>query len=144
MRIHVLIGLLVVLAAPLLHQAQLKKNDRPVIRSATQIAHDCRIFLKLFPEGKPLPGDQKFSVTIEQMGAAASCKGYIDGVQDAMIEDAFGEKYHPVPAQLESLATLVNTFLKYVDDHPEQGDFAASTLLEKSMHMIAATEGTSK
>jgi hypothetical protein len=130
----------VVLAAPVLNHAQLKKADRPVFRSVKRVTNDCRTFLKIFPDGKPLPDDEKFSITVEQMGAAAACKAYIEGVQDEEMENAFGEKYHPVPSRLESFGTLVNTFIKYADDHPEQGDFAASTLLEKSMRLIVETQ----
>ncbi|SRR6266849_745510 len=134
----------VVLAAPLLNQAQRKKADRPVFRSTRRVANDCRTFLKIFPDGKPLPNDEKVSATVEQLGEVAACKAYIDGVQDEGMENTFGEKYHPVPTRLESFGTLVNTFVKYSDDHPEQGDFAASTLLDKSMRLIVETESKPK
>jgi hypothetical protein len=32
---------------------------------------------------------------------------------------------------------LIDTFLKYLADHPEEQDFAASTILNKAMHTVA-------
>lgn len=50
-----------------------------------------------------------------------------------------GSHYNPVPSQMRDKKTLIDTFVKYVSDHPEEEDFAASTVLAKAEKIIAAT-----
>ncbi|MGA3052710.1 MAG: hypothetical protein ABSD63_00735 [Candidatus Korobacteraceae bacterium] len=118
--------------------SNLKKNDRPVFLSAKDLAEDCRTFLTVLPDGKPFPNDDKpVNVSTDQIAAAIRCKFYIQGVNDGELEHVFGSHYHPVLAQLESMKPLIDTFLKYLADHPEEQDFAASTILNKAMHTVA-------
>lgn len=124
-------------------QTDLKKGDRPVFRSAVVLADDCRKFLVIFPEGKPLAEDRSYAVTREQMLGAASCAAYIAGAEDGELEGPrFGSHYHPVPAQLDDLKPLIDTFLKYVTDHPEEQGFAASTVLSKAEKIIMDAQKT--
>jgi hypothetical protein len=136
--------LLVVLALPILDQVQLKKTDRPVFRSVKEVASDCRSFLKLSPNGDPLPVAGITTTTMDQIVEAARCTSYLAGVEDGRLNASYGEKYHPVPTQLESFGTIVITFVKYADDHPEQQDFAASTVFDKSMRLIIDAQGQTR
>jgi Rap1a immunity proteins len=127
------------LAAPLWGQTQ-SKNSRPVFDTAREIATDCKIYLKIFPGGRPLPNNMEVTVSTEQAAQVSRCIGYVDGTQDAALDSTFGDAYHPVSARTEKRGTLITTFVKYVEDHPEQHDLAASTLLMKA----AKVQGTSR
>jgi len=39
---------------------------------------------------------------------------------------------------------LIDTFLKYLADHPEEQDFAASTILDKAMQIAANPQTPAK
>lgn len=129
--------------APALAQktlTDLRKNDRPVFLSAADLAEDCRTFLAVFPDGKPLPDDKQSAVSISQITGAVRCTAYILGVQDGELERSYGTHYHPVSTRLPPLKPLIDTFLKYLSDHPEQQGFAASTILDKAMELVANAE----
>jgi hypothetical protein len=118
-------------------QPDLKRGDRPVFRSARVLADDCRKFLVIFPDGKPLSEGTSYKVTTDQMVGAASCSAYIAGAEDRELEGPrFGSHYHPVPAEVDYIKPLIDTFLKYVGDHPEEQDFAASTILQRAEKMV--------
>jgi len=131
--------IVVLLCAPALAQktaSNLKMNDRFVFLSAEVLAKDCRTFLTVFPDAKPLPPDDKpVNISIQEIAGAMRCEFYILGVMDGELERR-GSHYHPVPARFE-MKQLIDTFLKYVADHPEEQDFAASTILDKAMQVIA-------
>ena len=134
---------LFLLAVPAISQT-LGKNDRPVFRSARKVADDCQEYLKLYPDEQSLTSDGYVSTTMGQIASTASCTAYLDGAQDGGLEGAFTDKYHPVAAHIESRGTLIRTFVKYVNDHPEQQDFAASTIIRKAMHLIVDAQKQSK
>jgi hypothetical protein len=132
-----LLGSIAVAQAP----SSLKKGDRPVFLSAKELADDCREYLTVFlPGGKPVDPDKTYNVSMEQIGKARSCYAYIQGVSDERLENALGSHYHPVPARLNDLERLLDILIKYVSEHPEEQDFAATTLLDKAIEMVANTE----
>jgi len=144
---HVLIVVLLC-AAPALAQktlSDLKKNDRPVFVSAKDLAEDCRTLLTVFPDAKPLPDDDKpVNTSIDQIAGAVRCKFYILGVYDGGLERSFGSHYHPVPTRLADMKPLIDTFLKYLADHPEEQDFAASTILYKASQVVTNAQTPAK
>jgi len=148
MKNKILLGLVVLLGASALAQktsSDWKKNDRPVFLSAKDLAEDCRTFLTVLPYGKPFPNDDKpVNVSTDQLAGAIRCKFYIQGVNDGELEHVFGSHYHPVPARLEGMKPLIDTFLKYLADHPEEQDFAASTILDKAVQIAANAQTPAK
>jgi len=132
MRIRFLVPvLLVALPFTASGQAQLKHGDRPVFYTAVELARDCRTALTV-NNGEPLDNDKTYSVSLEQISAVVHCQSYIDGMNDERLEAAHGPNYNPVPANLTYRRTLVDTFIKYVADHPEVQDLAAATALVKA------------
>jgi hypothetical protein len=142
MRCSLFLGLAVIALGlvPAPHQSKLERTDRPVFRSAREVAGACRTFLKVFPDGKALAENSQLYLTKEQISQAVTCKAYIEGVLDEGLENTFGERYYPVSSSVPSLGKLVSTFVKYTEDHPEQRDFAACTLIDKSARLIAIAE----
>ncbi len=116
-------------------QVQLKKGDRPVFYTAGELARDCQTALTV-NNGEPLENDKTYSLSIEQVSGVVRCQSYIDGMYDARLEAAHGPHYHPVPANLTYRRSLVDTFIKYVADHPAERDLAATTALVKAEKTI--------
>ncbi|MGH2482506.1 MAG: hypothetical protein ACRDHW_22905, partial [Ktedonobacteraceae bacterium] len=113
-----------------------------VFYSAKEFADDCQKFLKVFPGGKPLPNDDaKHAASVDELIGVTRCTAYIRGVHDGQLEATFGSHYHPVSSQIDFLGVLVTTSVKYVLDHPEEQDFAASTILGQAEKIIAKSEG---
>ena len=73
------------------------------------------------------PGETYKRTTVD-MAAIGRCTGYIEGAADEFLE-AIGSCYHPITAGRGELPLLVDAFLKRVADHPEEAEFAASTVL---------------
>lgn len=78
------------------------------------------------------PRDQLLEMTL----AEGTCDGYIDGVLDQRLE-GLGSHYNPVPSRISWRKTLIDTFIKYVTDHPEEEDFSASTVLHEAEKIMA-------
>lgn len=139
-------GLLILLAVPLAAQAptNLKKGDRPVFYSAGALAKDCRVGSTLLANG-PLQPDNNYSLSMEQLASLGKCEGYIDGVMDARLDSYThlwpNSRYNPIPSTLGYGPKLIDTFIKYVTDHPEEEDFAASTVLAKVEKIIGNAQG---
>lgn len=126
---------------PTFAQRTLQKGESPVFYSASELASDCKLFLEVFPDGKPLPADAVVHFTEAQAIGAAKCATYIRAYLDIGFEPRAAH-YSPVPANLPSdIGTYVTTFLKLVADHPEEGNKAASTLLRRVDALIAKSEG---
>lgn len=117
-------------------QTKLKKGDRPVFYSAQKLAHDCRDALSINHGNLDFDNNEAYSVSKEQLIGATTCAAYINGVYDESLE-SLGSHYNPIPASMGFRQTLVNTFVKYVSDHPEEEDFAASTVLARVAKIIA-------
>jgi hypothetical protein len=108
-----------------------KKGDRPVFMTVERLAFYCEDWGAINPGGQPPKSSDLLRVSGEQITKGTACETYIRGYNDARIEKAFGDHYHPVPASLDHMKALIDTFLKYSKDHPEKQDFAASTILEE-------------
>jgi hypothetical protein len=124
-------------------QVQLKKGDRPVFYTAGELAKDCQTALTV-NNGEPLDNDKTYSLSIEQVSGVVHCQSYIDGMYDERLEAARGQHYHPVPANLTYRRTLVDAFIKYVADHPEEQDLAATTTLVKAEKIILGIRSPSQ
>lgn len=120
-------------------QVQLKHGDRPVFYTAGELARDCQTALTV-NNGEPLENDKTYSVSLEQVSAVVHCQSYVDGMYDERLEAAHGQHYHPVPAKLTYRRTLVDAFIKYVADHPEVQDLAATTALVKAEKIILGNQ----
>ena len=123
-------------------QVQLKHGDRPVFYSAGELAKDCQTALTV-NNGEPLENDKTYSLSIEQVSGVVHCQSYIDGMYDERLEAGHGQHYHPVPANLTYRRTLVDTFIKYVAEHPEEQDLAATTALVKAEKIIVGMQSPS-
>src|SRR5579864_2855495 len=111
-------------------QTELKKGDRPVFMSAQRLALLCEDWGALHPNGRRPKDDEVLKVSDQQIVRSEACDAYILGVYDAQLEGLFPSgHYHPVGSQMDFMKLLIDTFLKYVKDHPEKQNFAASTLL---------------
>jgi hypothetical protein len=78
-----------------------------------------------------LKPSKTYKLTTVDMAAIGRCAGYIEGVADEFRE-ARGSRYHPITAGRGELPLLIDTFLKRVAEHPEEADFAASTVLQEA------------
>lgn len=123
-----------------LAQTSLKKAaDRPVFRSARVLAGQCQSFSDFESrETSRLPSDA-VQISAPDMARISGCVGYIQGYEDAMLE-GLGPHYHPVPAEESDMVPFVGTFLKLVADHPEEEDFAATTVLHEAEKVMADAE----
>jgi hypothetical protein len=74
-----------------------------------------------------------YKVSAGDMAAVGRCTGYIEGVADEFrVRESVGSHYHLVPSGRGELPILIGTFLKRVAEHPEERDFAASTVLHEA------------
>jgi len=124
-------------------QAKFKKGDRPVFMSAQRLAFLCADWNAINPGGKHPRDNDVLDVSPKEIIRGSACDAYIAGVEDAGF-DSYGSKYHPVPAALDYMKPLVDTFIKRVADHPEEQDLAASTVLHEAEKTVADAEGANK
>lgn len=140
MKVATILALISLFSVPAMAQVDRSpKRDRPVFYSAGDLAEDCQDFLKVyFPGGKPLPdNDERAAATEGELLRSVKCFSYIYGVYDAELEQVFGSHYRPVPTRLRDMKALIDTMVKYLADHPEEQDFAASTIIDKAKKQIA-------
>jgi hypothetical protein len=124
--------------------AKLKLGDRPVFMSSQRLALYCDDWNSLNPGGKPPTDSDVLNVSPQQIARSMACEAYILGVMDRGLEEKFGPRYHPAPSVLDYLKPLIDTFLKYVNDHPEEESLAASTVLLKAESLIAQAQTPEK
>jgi hypothetical protein len=118
-----------------------KKGERPVFMSAERLASMCQDWAAVrFPNGHPLAEGDTVTVSHEQIIHAVGCEMYIQGVMDEGLETTLGSHYHPVQSEIGGMKASIDTFLKYVKDHPEQHDFAASTILDESEKVLSKAQ----
>jgi Rap1a immunity proteins len=110
-----------------------KKSDRSVFVSAQVLAVSCRAMKDAVGYDNLLgsQGSNRPPKTTGDMAAVGRCTGYIEGVADEFRE-SMGSHYHPVRAPRGELPMVIEAFLKRVDEHPEEADFAASTVLHEA------------
>ena len=114
--------------------------DRPAFMTASRLALMCDDWGTLHPGGLPPKDGATLNVSPQEMIRSGACDAYILGVLDGSFEDKMGPRYHPVPSTLDYMKTLVDSFLKYVKEHPEEQDFAASTVLIKVQRIIVEAQ----
>jgi len=111
-----------------------KKVDRGVFVSARELAVTCRVMLDV---DETYNGGELFirPATVERAHAVGRCMGYVEGVADEFREP-IGTHHpysdHPHSAGRAELPGIVQLFLKRVAEHPEEADFAASTVLHEA------------
>jgi hypothetical protein len=125
-----LASLLVVGGLGLARTVAVKKVDRRVFVSAQALAVSCQAMEAAGYDYLQDPG-KTYKLTASDMDAVGRCTGYIEGVADEFRESV-GSHYHPVPGGRGEMPILIDTFLKRVAEHPEEADFAASTVLHEA------------
>jgi hypothetical protein len=126
------VALLVILGALGLSQTvEVKKVDRPVFVSAQTLAVICQATKDAVGEDYVVDPSKTYKLTAGDVAAVGRCTGYIEGVADEFREPV-GLHYQSVPAGRGELPILIDTFLKRVAEHPEERDFAASTVLHEA------------
>lgn len=120
-----------------------KKRERFVFWPAQALASDCRTFSRVYfhPDGRRLRDDETVSVTPDEMAIAMRCRFYILGWMDESLEslDGVPPRYTPRQMEVPEEKVLIDTFIKYVKDHPEQENYAASTILTISGGIVLKT-----
>jgi hypothetical protein len=120
------------------------KGERPVFYSAQALASDCQIYISVYfnPDGSRLRDDGQTTVTMEKLATAIRCRMYILGYLDEGLAwmDHNPPRYSPRPTALSDEKPLIDTFIKYVKDHPEQENYAASTLLAICARIVAGAD----
>ena len=145
MKFVALLGvLIVVVQAGGQTPARLKAGDRPVFMSAELLALYCEDWNILNPGGEPPKDTDVLNVSPQQLARSMACQAYILGVTDGRLEGKAAPPYHPIPSRLDYLKTLIDTFLKYVKDHPEEESLAASTVLRKAEILIVQAQTQEK
>ncbi len=118
-----------------------KEGIRPVFYPASSLAAICQDWSDVFyAHGHALTNAETVDASTEKIMHAMNCQMYILGFQDGKMERVFGSHYRPLSSHITEMKPLIDTFLKYVKDHPEQGDFAASTLLLESEKIVVKVE----
>jgi hypothetical protein len=119
----------------------LNKKERPVFWPAQALASDCQTYSRIYfhPDGSRLRDDETVSVTSNEIAIAMRCQFYILGWMDESLESLDGKppRYAPRHMQLQDEKVLIDTFIKYVKDHPEQENYAASTILAISIRIVS-------
>lgn len=110
-------------------QEELKKGNRAVFLSAANLAEACADWNAINPGGHFPKEDDVLNITTTQIAHGVECEWYILGVHDGHLDAGTPPHYHPVRIGLDYMKPMIDTFLKYVKDHPEKQDFAASTVL---------------
>ena len=114
------------------HTIVVKKTDRGDFVSAQELAASCQAMKDAVGEDYVLgPGARSSTKLTGDLVAIGRCMGYVEGVADEFRESV-GSHYHPISAGRGELPMLIETFLKRVAEHPEEGDFAASTVLHEA------------
>ena len=117
-----------------------KKDDRGVFVSARELAASCQAMKDAVGEDYvlgPQQGGRSFARpagTNIDMAPIGRCMGYIEGVADEFREHrpfTVGRD-HTFTAGRGELPILVDAFLKRMAAHPEEADFAASTVLHEA------------
>lgn len=108
-----------------------KVPDRQVFVPAQDLAASCQAVKDAVGEDYLVNPGKAYKLTTVDMAAIGRCTGYIEGVADEFRE-AIGSCYHPITAGRGELPLLVNTFLKRVAEHPDEAEFAASTVLQEA------------
>jgi Rap1a immunity proteins len=111
--------------------AVMKKTDRQVFVSAQTLAVSCQEMKDAVGRDYLLDPSKTYKLTTSDMAAVGRCTGYIEGVVDEFRERV-GSHYQPVPAGRGEIPILIEAFLKRVAEHPEEADFAASTVLHEA------------
>jgi hypothetical protein len=125
-----LASLLILGGLGLAQMSRVKRIDRPVFVSAQTIAVSCQTMQDAVGDGL-LDPSKTYKLTAVDVAAAGRCTGYIEGVA-AEFWESVGSHYQSVPAGRGELPILIDTFLKRVAEHPEERDFAASTVLHEA------------
>jgi hypothetical protein len=107
-----------------------KEVDRPVFVSAQALAVSCQAMKNAVGEDYVVNPSKTYKLNAGDVAAVGRCTGYIEGVADEFRE-SMGSQFHSVPGRGE-LPILIDTFLKRVAEHPEERDFAASTVLHEA------------
>ena len=113
-----------------------KKADRGVLVSARELAASCQAMKDAIGEDYvlgPQQGGRPFArpaTSDIDMAPIGRCMGYIEGVADEFREPMGSN--HPFSAGRGELPVLIDVFLKRVVEHPEEADFAASTVLHEA------------
>jgi hypothetical protein len=117
------------------HTLAVKKIDRGVFVSARELAASCQIMKDEVGENYLFLGRQGVSrlsgKPTTDMAAVGRCTGYLEGVADEFRESV-GSHYHSFSEGRGELPILIDAFLKRVAEHPEEADFAASTVLHEA------------
>jgi hypothetical protein len=114
------------------HTVGVKKPDRGVFVSAQELAASCQAMKEAVGEDYVLgPGARSSTKLTGDLVAIGRCMGYVEGVADEFRE-SIGSHYHPISAGRGELPVLIDAFLKRVAEHPEEKDFAASTVLREA------------
>lgn len=124
-------SLLILGSVGLAQTVTLKKVDRRVFVSAQTLAVSCQAMKDAVGEGFLLDPSKTYKLTTGELAAVGRCTGYIEGVADEFRE-SMDSQYRSVPAGRGELPILIDTFLKRVAEHPEERDFAASTVLHEA------------
>jgi hypothetical protein len=112
-------------------QTKLKPGDRPVFMTADRLAMLCQDWNPLHPGGRAPKDSDVLNVSVQQMVRSNACESYILGVMDEDFETTFRKGYHPIQSELDYLKPLIDGFLKYVNDHPEEENLAACTIIHR-------------
>lgn len=124
-------SLLILGSLGLAQTVTVKKVDRRVFVSAQTLAVSCQAMKDAVGEGFLLDPSKTYKLTTGDLAAIGRCTGYIEGVADEFRE-SMDSQYLSVPAGRGELPILIDTFLKRVAEHPEERDFAASTVLHEA------------
>jgi hypothetical protein len=104
----------------------------------------CEDWYSLHPGGRTPKDSDVLNVSPEEIVRSAACESYIFGVLDGGLEDKIGPRYHPVSSELNYMKTLIDSFLKYAKERPEEQDFAASTALNNVQRLIVQSQTPEK
>ena len=132
----------VLLFVPIGHAQKggLEKKWRPVFWPAQALASDCQTYSRIsfHPDGSRLRDDETVSATPNEIAIAMRCRFYILGWMDESLEslDGVPPRYAPRHMEVPDEKVLIDTFIKYVKDHPEQENYAASTILAISGRIV--------
>jgi len=118
------------------HTLAVRKIDRGVFVSARELAANCQVMKDAVGEDYvlgPKQGGRSFArpaTSDIDMAPIGRCMGYIEGVADEFREP-MGSR-HQFSEGRGELPVLIDAFLKRVAEHPEEADFAASTVLHEA------------
>jgi hypothetical protein len=108
-----------------------KKVDRGVFVSAQELAVSCRAMKDAVGKDYLINPGKTYKLAAGDVAAVGRCTGYVEGVADEFRESV-GSHYRPFSEGRGELSILIDTFLKRVAEHPEEANFAASTVLHEA------------